>query len=135
MSKINKNDKTKEWLVKAKEDLMAAETLLDAPDWKIDFLLISIGFHSQQCIEKCLKGYLIYIETDFKKSHDIKYLLSLVDKKSDSFDYLNEYAKLLNEFAVNGRYPDYSTQFSLEETTEVVKIARKTFELTNELIK
>lgn len=60
---------SKEWLVKAEEDLLAAETLLDSPEDKYSMLSATIGFHSQQCIEKCLKAILSFEEIDFRRSH------------------------------------------------------------------
>lgn len=68
---------SKSWLKKAKEDLITAETLLDSPEKRLEFLTASIGFHSQQCVEKCLKAILTFNQNDFKRSHDIHYLLNL----------------------------------------------------------
>lgn len=43
-----KNEETKKisksWLKKAKEDLITAETLLDSPKERLEFLTVSIGF-------------------------------------------------------------------------------------------
>ena len=68
---------SKSWLKKAKEDLITAEILLNSPEERLEFLIASIGFHSQQCVEKCLKAILTFNQIDFKRSHDIHYLLNL----------------------------------------------------------
>ena len=61
----------KEWIRKAEEDLISAEVLLEASIDRIKFLTSTIGFHSQQCIEKSLKGYLIKNQKEFRKTHDM----------------------------------------------------------------
>ena len=51
---------------------------------------------------------MIQNKREFRKSHDIIYLLNLV-KIDNRFEYLREKALLL--FAVNGRYPGYYDGF------------------------
>ncbi|SDM49102.1 HEPN domain-containing protein [Halarsenatibacter silvermanii] len=58
-------------IVCSEEDLLAAETLLDSPENRYPMLTAIIGFHSQQCIEKCLKAILSFKEIDFRWSHDL----------------------------------------------------------------
>ncbi len=121
----NLNIRIKEWLKKAEEDLISAEVLLSAKKERLEFVTAAIGFHCQQCVEKCLKGYMIQNKREFRKSHDIIYLLNLVKEIDNRFEYLREKALLLNEFAVNGRYPGYYDGFELEEAKESYEIAKQ----------
>ena len=116
---------SKKWLKKAKEDLITAETLLDSPKERLEFLTAAIGFHSQQCVEKCLKAILILKQKDFKRSHDIHYLLNLSGNKIDSNinNKIRENADMLNDFAVNARYPGNYDDFEIEESKKVFEIA------------
>ncbi|MBN1653402.1 MAG: HEPN domain-containing protein [Deltaproteobacteria bacterium] len=58
---------TKVWLGKARLDLRAAEhDLLASPP-----LVEDTVFHCQQAIEKALKGFLVWHDNPFRKTHDI----------------------------------------------------------------
>lgn len=119
----------KEWLKKAKEDLITAQTLLDSPKERLEFLTSAIGFHSQQCVEKCLKSFLIHKQIDFRRSHDINYLLNLCKEETNKFEIVREDANFLNDYAVNTRYPGSYSSFSINESKKVVKLAHQVFEL------
>jgi len=119
------SNRIKEWFKKAEEDLISAEVLLSAKKERLEFVTTTIGFHCQQCVEKCLKGFLIQHQKEFRKSHDIIYLLNLAKEIDDRFEFLREAALLLNEFAVNGRYPGYHEEFTLEEAKESYVIAKQ----------
>lgn len=121
----NLNNRIKEWYRKAEEDLISAEVLLDAKKERLEFVTATIGFHCQQCVEKCLKGFLIQQQKEFRKSHDIIYLLNLTKEIDDRFEFLREAALLLNEFAVNGRYTGYYEEFTLEEAKESYAISKQ----------
>jgi len=124
---------SKSWINKAEQDLMSAETLIDSKKDRLPYLTNSIGFHSQQCIEKCLKGFLIYHQQEFRKSHDIHYLLNLCQEITDEFETIRDTASLLNDFAVNARYPG-ETEFSIEEAKEVFEVAKELFSLTKDIL-
>ena len=127
---------SKEWIVKAEEDLLAADTLLDSPDDKHPMLSAIIGFHSQQCIEKCLKAILTYNGIDFRRSHDLYYLVNLLEKeiKLDVIKDVRTRADMLNEFAVNTRYPGNYHEYDISESKEAFNLAKKVFEITEELL-
>ncbi len=115
----------KEWIRKAEEDLISTEVLLEASKDRIEFLTSTIGFHSQQCIEKSLKGYMIKNQKEFRKTHDITYLLNLVKNIGEKFEFVRDKASLLNEFAVVGRYPGYYNEFTLREAKDAYEVAKK----------
>lgn len=127
---------SKSWLKKAKEDLITAETLLDSPEERIEFLTASIGFHSQQCVEKCLKAILTFNQKDFKESHDTHYLLNLCEDEIDSTSSkkIRENADMLNDFVVNARYPGDYEDFSIDESKQAFQTAKTVFTIVKEII-
>jgi len=64
-----------------------------------------VSFHSEQSIEKCFKGILIYREQPFSRIHDIKRL----HKSVDDIVLLNEDEMqtllMINELYTDSRYP------------------------------
>ena len=41
----------------------------------------TIAFHTQQSVEKYLKALLIFLQIEFKRSHDLIYFLELINTK------------------------------------------------------
>ena len=67
-------NRTEEWILKADHDLGSA---------KIIFLNIhdyfdTIAFHCQQAVEKYIKAMLVYKNIEFRRSHDLIYLLDVL---------------------------------------------------------
>jgi HEPN domain-containing protein len=127
---------SKSWLKKAKEDLITADTLLESHEERLEFLTASIGFHSQQCVEKCLKAILTFNQNDFKRSHDIHYLLNLCEGQmdSDSSNEIRENADMLNDFAVNARYPGDYEDFDINEGKQAFQVAKTVFTIVVDII-
>ena len=75
------------------------------PLWEILLSRNTICFHGQQAVEKYLKGYLIYLDVSFRFSHDLTYLLSLINESEEIASSWYEKAAFLNSFAVSIRYP------------------------------
>ena len=70
-----------EWVYKAEGDYETARLLVNrkskgAPD--------NVCFHSQQCAEKYLKGYLTLLRVEFAKTHDLVHLLDVIVNKKGS---------------------------------------------------
>lgn len=99
-----KEELTRSWLVKAKRDLLSAEELAgaDMP------LLDTAAYHCQQAAEKAIKGFLLFTDVRFEKTHDIEVLISQACEVDDSFCSCVEAARILTPLAVEFRYPgDY----------------------------
>ena len=89
---------TKDWLIIAEEDLLAAKTL--AHEERLTNL---VSFHCQQCIEKCFKAIIEEQDKPFIKSHDLKRLQLIANiQLSDSEAIL---LGLINEVYIDARYP------------------------------
>ena len=136
MKKKEVKEISKKWIKKAKEDLITAETLLDSPEERLEFLNAPIGFQSQQCVEKCLKAILTFNQKDFKRSHDIHYLLNLSEDEIDSNSSIKirENADILNDFAVNARYPGDYEDFNIGESKQAFHIAKLVFNIVKDII-
>ena len=89
---------TKDWLIIAEDDLLAAKTL--AHETRLSNL---VSFHCQQCIEKCFKAIIEEQNKPFIKSHDlIRLQLNANIHLSDSEAIL---LGLINEVYIDARYP------------------------------
>ena len=67
-----------EWISKAEQDHETAETMARKRKNPVPDI---VGFHSQQCIEKYLKAYLVSAKIDFPKTHDLIDLLEIAIAK------------------------------------------------------
>ena len=96
------NPITKEWIFKAEGDFNSAQRELRArknPNYDASC------FHAQQCIEKYLKARLIEAEILFPKTHDLTYLVRLLQPAEPLFSKLENQFRMLNDYAVEFRYP------------------------------
>jgi len=62
-------EEAREWLQKAKSDLLSAQILMrhDPP------VLDTASFHCQQAVEKLLKAFLVWKAVPFEKVHSLTY--------------------------------------------------------------
>ncbi|MCL6582104.1 MAG: HEPN domain-containing protein [bacterium] len=114
-----KADLVKEWLTKADHDLQAAKSLLKAKEPLLDI----IAFHCQQAVEKYLKGYMVYLDLAFTKTHEIGDLIAIIEEKDPEMIHLKERADTLTDYAVEIRYPESYIMPSQEEINQAIEIA------------
>lgn len=128
------NDKratVEQWLVKADHDLTTAHLVQNhLPDYKD-----TIAFHCQQAVEKTLKAYLIHLDIGFKRSHDLIYLLDILEQPDvftrDDYDRLAR----LQDYAVEIRYPNDSIFLSHDEVADALAIADDLFARVSERLR
>jgi len=87
-----------DWFYMAHQDLAFAKSGLK------DGFFPHVCFLSQQAVEKAMKGFLVYQDKDYPKTHGLVTLKRLID-----VDWLDEHLspiKKLSEFYVPLRYPD-----------------------------
>ncbi len=108
----------KEWLQKAKQDLLAAKVLLehDPP------VLEPACFHCQQAVEKILKAFLVWKSIPFEEVHSLTYLLDLCELSYPEFASLRSMAEKLAPYAVRIRYPGRTILISRERANESLTI-------------
>lgn len=97
----------------------------------------TICFHSEQCVEKYLKAYLVLNDKEFRRTHNIAEILSLCINIDPSFEYLKDLKVYeLTIYATELRYPEFFYIPSLKEAQTAVEIAEKTRDFVRrELIK
>ncbi len=92
------------WLRRAKSNMARAK----AGRVSLEILYEDLCFDSQQAVEKALKSVCILHEIIFPKTHDIAYLIELLEKGGVAIPEAVQQAKLLTGYAVESRYPgDY----------------------------
>ncbi|WP_413944427.1 HEPN domain-containing protein [Bdellovibrio sp. HCB-162] len=118
---------TRLWFAKARADLKAATYLNPS---EADFFG-AIVFHSQQCAEKAIKGFLTFHNIRVFKTHDmnklIENLLRIYPDFSEKYPALSEFTL----YAVEYRYPDFEHRLpSLTSTrvSDAVNVAKNLFE-------
>jgi HEPN domain-containing protein len=108
------------WITKADHDLgTAVLTFLHIPDFKD-----TVTFHCQQAVEKYMKSYLIFLDIQFKLSHDLVYLLELISIEDKSFEALYERILVLQNYAVEVRYPNETIFITAEKVIEEIETAK-----------
>lgn len=113
-------DDPREWLRRAKSNLIQAESGQSHPE----IYLEDLCFDAQQCAEKAIKAVMLHYKIEFPYIHDLGHLLNLIIKAG--FDVPNsiKQAAILTEYAVAARYPGLSEPVAQEEYREAVRIAR-----------
>lgn len=99
-----KEELVRSWLVKAHRDLRSAHELASIANPLLD----TAAYHCQQAAEKAVKGYLLFQDVRFEKSHDVVLLVKQAIDIDPSFSVVLENAQLLTPLATEFRYPgDY----------------------------
>lgn len=109
-----------EWIDKAEQDYHTAVTMARKRHMAVPDI---VGFHSQQCIEKYLKAFLVLRKVDFPKTHDLIELLEIALTKDPLIDIFREDMRILNPFSVLFRYPGESA--TLEESGMALKTMKR----------
>jgi len=107
------------WLIKADHDLFTAKTMLATDPPVTD----TACFHAQQCVEKCLKAFLVFAGTHVEKTHYLPRLVELCRGSDSSFQELEDIAIDLTDYAVSDRYPDAWREIPLNEAKDAVQKA------------
>jgi len=100
---------TQEWVNKAEGDFATAQRESKAeqnPNYD------AVCFHSQQCIEKYLKGCLQEANILFEKTHDLVKILNLLLPLEPNWASFEPMLSALTTYAVESRYPGVSVSQS-----------------------
>jgi len=125
-----REEETKEWLQKAKSDLLSAQILIGHEPPVLDTAL----FHCQQVVEKVLKAFLVWKGVPFEKVHSLPYLLDLCQSKEPKFSSLRGRAEMLAPYAVEIRYPGEIIEISKEEAEEALETAQEVWNFVLSLL-
>lgn len=118
---------TADWIKSASSDLQTIDAIIDNPD-----LTAVIAFHSQQCVEKCLKALLEEYGIEAIKTHNLLTLKAAVEQKHP-INLDEDLLSLLNQLYIGSRYPG---EFGLsptglptvEEAREFAQFAKEAME-------
>jgi HEPN domain-containing protein len=109
------------WLDKAEEDLAVANQLLadDVP------YFAAIGFHAQQAAEKFIKAFLVSIQLEFPKTHDLRLLIAIVRLRDAALAENLDACNLLSDYGVEARYPGDLPELSEDDAKNAAKLAEQ----------
>ena len=114
-----KRELVQNWLVKACHDLTSARKLVAEPDRLLDTAI----YHCQQAAEKAVKGFLVFHDRRFEKTHDVRVLTTLAGEVEPKFLTHHDAAVFLTPFAQEFRYPGNRLEPSLDEFDEALQAA------------
>ena len=90
-----------------------------------DILYEDLCYDAQQAAEKALKSLCILHEIVFFRTHDIAYLIELLEKKNVEIPGVVQKAKALTGYAVEARYPGDYMPVSEDDYIKAVKVAEE----------
>ncbi len=115
------------WFQQASEDLRLSKYAMEANP---PFLKGS-AFHAQQCVEKALKGFLIFHEERVPRTHDLRGLAKRVcDKRPDLRSSLDSVGKL-TKYVTASRYPT-EINFTKEVVLDAIATAEASYALLHD---
>ncbi len=118
---MNANEqRLRDWIEKADHDLGTAIIINQyIPDYSD-----TLAFHCQQATEKYIKCLLEMHSIPFKRSHDLRYLLDLLNDAIPLERELYERIMKLNAFGIEIRYPDIKIDLTIKDREEAIQIAQ-----------
>jgi HEPN domain-containing protein len=110
--------KPEDWLRRAKGNLArATQTKPKDAFWE------DLCFDAQQAAEKATKAVLIFRKLEFRKTHDLRGLLSLLDSSGYAVPEEIRRADELTDYALETRYPGLSEPVEVSEYRDAVDLA------------
>jgi len=72
---------TRKWIIKGRRDLLSAKKLAQGREPYLDTAI----YHCQQTAEKTIKGWLVYHDLSFEKTHDLRLLVTMASEVEPKF--------------------------------------------------
>lgn len=119
-----------EWLQRAKSSMARAKSGRVSSE----VLYEDLCFDAQQAVEKALKSLCVSYEIVFPKTHDIAYLIELLEKGNVTVPDNVQNAKILTGYAVETRYPGDYEPVDEEDYFKAIEIAEKVLKWVKEKI-
>jgi HEPN domain-containing protein len=117
-------DLARQWLAKAKNDLLNADNNLKSEVVPYD----TVCFHCQQAAEKLLKAYLVARGVQPPFTHDLLLLLEEILPHCADAESLRDDLASLMPYAVGVRYPDEFFMPTREDAREARQAAKRVFD-------
>ena len=125
-----KRSLVRKWLVKARRDLLSAKRLVRGSDPYLDTAI----YHCQQCVEKAVKGWLVYHDQSFEKTHDLRLLVTLASEIEPKFTEWFDVAEQVSPYATSYRYPGEVLEPTEEEFQQAHKAASRFYDFICSLL-
>ena len=120
MPSNNRSRLTKEWIIKAQNDLESAEIL-----YREKGPSDTICFHCHQAFEKFLKAYLVANNIHFEKIHSLWNLAKFCAGQEKEFLNWEEKLKLLDAYYIESRYLPEIKVYSRQECKKVLNLTQE----------
>jgi HEPN domain-containing protein len=118
-----------DWLRRARSDLSLASVTLPQ-----DVLYNELCFHAQQAVEKSIKAVLVHCGIEFRKAHDIDYLMTLLPQDVPAPPGAEEIVGLTS-YAVMFRYPGDYEDVTEEDYRWAVQAAQTVYDWAEQIIR
>ncbi len=110
----------KRWFRKAERDLDVAKREMENRFPYTDI----VCFHAQQAAEKFLKGYLVWLEIEPRKTHDLEDLVMIAAEKDREIIKFKDPLAELTPFAVEARYPEFDEPLEEDAKRAIENVER-----------
>jgi HEPN domain-containing protein len=120
-----KHSLARNWILKARRDLLSAKRLASGRDPYLDTAV----YHCQQSAEKVIKGWLVYHDHTFEKTHDLRLLVTMAADVDSAFADWFDAAERISPYSTAYRYPGVIFEPTLEEFRFAYQLAGKLYEM------
>ena len=125
-----KRSLVRNWLKKARRDLLSAKRLTRGKDPYLDTAI----YHCQQTVEKAVKGWLVYHDQSFEKTHDLRLLVTLASEIEPKFAEWFDVAEQVSPYATAYRYPGEVLEPTRDEFNQAFLAASKFYDFVCSLL-
>ena len=125
-----KHSLVRNWIMKARRDMLTAKKLARGKERYLDTAI----YHCQQLAEKVVKGWLVYHDVSFEKTHDLRLLVTLAAEIEPKFNAWLDVAEQLTPYATAYRYPGEELEPTEEEFLQAFNAAGKFYEFVCSLL-
>jgi len=120
-----------DWLFHSNVDFLAAKNLFHD-----ERCYTAAAFHCQQCIEKALKGYLLFKKRKLFDGHNLTWLCKQATECDTHFQQWLSKSTALNRFYIETRYPaDMPLDITTENIEELINSTSEMLEFITEQIR
>jgi len=116
--------------MKARRDLLSAKKLARGKEPYLDTVI----YHCQQLVEKVVKGWLVYNDIPFEKTHDLRLLVMQASEVEPKFNSWLDVAERVSPYATAYRYPGEMLEPTEEEFFQAFKAANAFYEFVCSLL-
>jgi len=125
-----KRSLVRNWLKKARRDLLSARRLARGKDPYFDTAI----YHCQQTAEKAVKGWLVYHDQSFEKTHDLRLLVTLASEIEPRFTGWFDVAEQISPYATAYRYPGELLEPTEDEFNQALTASIKFYDFICSLL-